>query len=674
MSENKYQIIGEDEEKRWLEVHEAVKEELKKSKKDWEQDKALARELTSQIVATRRDEEKSALASDEAVAHGLSKLRQEKTSGLDSLLEQAYFARVITSENGKNIEFRLGTASLPSQRIIDWRKAPISKLYYDYEEGEEFCEDIQGREREGLIKLRRAYQGIQDKLNIIETKEGKIVKTDNKWTLEDNDPLSRNIGQDGHLPPILSLITADQFELITHNATDPLIIQGIAGSGKTTVALHRLAWLLHEENSDARPENCLVVMLNKALKAYVERTLPELKVDGVPIKTYHQWAFHLLEGLVGHFPYQEFEESEELILFKSSKEALDLIQSYHKKYGSSELSNIVDDYLIFLSECLEKDLPSEKPDQIKSEIEKQLRTESIGPSDLGLILLLIYENFGSYPSIKAGVSANLDHLVIDEAQDFGFVEIKSLCNALNEGKTVTLVGDLAQKIDMSRGFDSWEKILNEAGLKNTHPIPLTVSHRSTQEILNLASRVRMKSGEAIDLQAKRHGPDPSWIQAENPQIMIHLISRWIDDRLQENRNSFNGILCRRPEEARELVSKLRREGQVMVRWGYEDQFDFSPGVVVTHVADAKGLEFRNVLVVDPSSKNYYSKSRMERNLLYVAITRAEVRLDFIGIDSHSPLLPNLPAHRFENNGTNKNLSTQEARGDESRLFDNPEDL
>ena len=89
------------------------------------------------------------------------------------------------------------------------------------------------------------------------------------------------------------------------------------------------------------------------------------------------------------------------------------------------------------------------------------------------------------------------------------------------------------------------------------------------------------------------------------------------------------------------VAQLKTAGHSYVRLGHRDQFDFSPGVIVTNVHQVKGLEFRNVLIVEATEENYNSNSEEERNLLYVAITRAEVRLDFIGSQKMTPLLPPL---------------------------------
>ena len=88
LSENEVQAIGKEEEERWQQVHCSVVDEIRRTEVDYHQDRKLARQLTSEIVATRREEDKVALASDEAVAHGLTKLRKDKSTGLQSLADQ----------------------------------------------------------------------------------------------------------------------------------------------------------------------------------------------------------------------------------------------------------------------------------------------------------------------------------------------------------------------------------------------------------------------------------------------------------------------------------------------------------------------------------------------------------------------------------------------------------
>jgi len=640
MNEEEAKTVAADEEERWKQVYTAIIQEIRQTNSDYDQDRKLARELTSQIVAARRDEDKIQLASDEAVAHGLTRLRKDKSTGLESLADQPYFARVITKEEGREVEFRLSTASFPQERIIDWRKAPISKLYYDYKEGDDFSEMIQGREREGTITLRRSFKGVEDDLWRIETAQGPLIKTDQGWELKGaSEKFSRVDDHDGHLPPILSLITAEQFGLITKDAKRPIVIQGIAGSGKTTVALHRLAWLLHEDNSDAQPEKCLVVMFNRSLKAYVETTLPELKIDRVPIRTFSQWSNHLLNDLVGPRLRGPMTKGRELELFKSSSLCLRLLLDHVSK-NPHQKDSFVEDLFSFYKNLLKQEIIWRKWDQVREQIREQVEKNLCDFQDDALILHLIYAEHGYYPTRSPGSLGLCDHIVIDEAQDFGLVEIKALLHAVDHGKTVTIVGDLAQKIVPGRNFGSWEEVLAEAGFEETAPISLTVSYRSTPEIMKVASHVRGDLSLPEQSQAsERNGPTPTWTRVETPQVMAHRIGQWIDARLKESQRSLSAIICRWPKQAQGLVEELRKIGYPSVRLGHRDQFDFTPGVTVTNVHQVKGLEFRNVLIVEPSEENYKSSSEEEQNLMYVAVTRAELRLDFIGHQKQSGLLP-----------------------------------
>src|SRR5262249_20654631 len=146
-----------------------------------------------------------------------------------------------------------------------------------------------------------------------------------------------------------------------------------------------------------------------------------------------------------------------------------------------------------------------------------------------------------------------------------------------------------QKIVMGRNFDSWETLLKDAGFENTTPISLTVSYRSTQEIMKLAFYLRKDSADIPQTNSNpnsktgRHGPSPTLIRADNPQVLSHLVGQWIKARTEENSKSLSAVICRWPKEAHELVEELRKLGYPSVRWGHRDQFDFSPGVVVTNV-------------------------------------------------------------------------------------------
>ena len=272
-----------------------------------------ARELTKQVVNEWNDEERQPLISDEAVAHSILDIRKNSDKALLELIEEPYFGRVSTIEDdGSEVSFLIGKKSNIDAGIVDWRNGPIASLYFNYKQDEEFFEVINQRERSGKIKLRRSYKIENAHLVQIEAPEGIFRRAKEGWEKLDVDLeiaayRSRGLNsKEKSLPNILSLITKDQFEMITTDPECPVIIQGSAGSGKTTVALHRLAWLLHENNSQIKAEKTRVIVMNRSLAIYVSATLPSMGIEDVQTSTFNSWALSIVRKSVRGNPFFKF--------------------------------------------------------------------------------------------------------------------------------------------------------------------------------------------------------------------------------------------------------------------------------------------------------------------------------------------------------------------------------
>ena len=248
-----------------------------------------------------------------------------------------YFGHLRLEEAGKRRDVLIGARSFVEPgggvQIVDWRNAPVSRLFYRYEEGDLYEERLGDRLVEGEILARRTVAIVDAELRRVATPLATYARDlrSGVWREVAARKARLHIARDGsaatilpraepnpapgspgpatpavrgklgvdetgarrpdrHLPAIAALIDPRQFELITQPSSGLIAIQGSAGSGKTTIGLHRIAYLAFAEPRRFRPEKMLVIVYQRALAAYVSRVLPSLDVDGVPVMTFAGWA------------------------------------------------------------------------------------------------------------------------------------------------------------------------------------------------------------------------------------------------------------------------------------------------------------------------------------------------------------------------------------------------
>ncbi|MGE0869494.1 MAG: ATP-binding domain-containing protein [Kofleriaceae bacterium] len=232
-----------------------------------------------------------------------------------------YFAHMRLREQGKRRDVMVGKRGFIDRQsnvqIVDWRNAPVSRIYYRYEEGDDYEEEIAGRRVEGMVEVRRNISIARGNLRRIGTPQGTYLKdARGSWVQAVGQiapvlhggmgKAARPVAAKGEkgklgvhhgvaradkaLPEIAALIDKEQFELITQPSSGIVVIQGGAGSGKTTVALHRVAFLNFQDNRRFKASNMLFVVPSQALVRYVSGVLPSLGVSGVPVVTYTGWA------------------------------------------------------------------------------------------------------------------------------------------------------------------------------------------------------------------------------------------------------------------------------------------------------------------------------------------------------------------------------------------------
>ena len=237
---------------------------------------------------------------------------------------------------------------------------------------------------------------------------------------------------------------------------------------------------------------------------------------------------------------------------------------------------------------------------------------------MSLILRLIQLKNGGLPDGSGGVVL-LDHLVIDEAQDFGPVEFAIMMSSVSDKRQVTIVGDVAQKILSARKFIGWNKVVSNLGMEEDSIIRLEVSFRCTVPIMTLAHKV---AGDPKKVEG-RAGSDPEWFKADDKESLLENLVNWTNRLVAADPYKLIAIICRYPKQAMELKEELEEYLHGEVRLGHRDQFSFEPGVMVTNIHQVKGLEFDSVAMIEPDEDNYPIRREESRNMIYVGITRTQ---------------------------------------------------
>ncbi|PLY01654.1 MAG: helicase [Desulfuromonas sp.] len=515
--------------------------------------------------------------------------------------------------------------------VTDWRRAEISKLYYEWDEGEEYEEDIGERERSGVIEQKLAYGIVSRELRSLQRGRTAYEKRDGQWC----DPQRSNVSAlrkeqsgDHRMVDIVALISREQFGLITRNSDGCLYLTGGAGCGKTTVALHRLSYLVFNQPERFRPNRCLVVMFNRSLCNYVKKSSQELLTPELPVETFHSWALRALRGLDLKLRFVPTRDAG-LTALKKSVAFFEALREYAARPADSsplaDLGAFYRDGALLRRHC---DDP-ERLESLARQGERLLEPgcEAISFDDAGpLIHLAQLRRAGAE---IPGALGWYDHVLIDEAQDLSLVELHALMDATTRRRSLTVCADERQKILEfvdAAGFSAFQLELQGSGLAAGE---LAISYRSTRPIMTLAAKVAGRAlGEVVNDGAK-----PRLHHYDSQDVALDALRRAVGALLAREHHSLTAIICRFRQEAFVVHEALK--GLPGVRLQTAD-LSFEPGILITTAHQVKGLEFTGVILWNPSERAY-PVSEIGQNLLYVAITRACERLAVYHYQPLSPL-------------------------------------
>ena len=625
----------------------------------------------------------------------LRQIRAGKPSGeVDP--RSPYFAHLRLREHQADRNLFLGRATCIEQgiRIVDWRNAPITRIFYRYQQGDEYEEEFAGRVREGEVVARRMVRIRDGHLERIDAPEG-IFQRDpadpsgaSAWEQspresprlaggeasalrahEGSEAGDRLLATDTHgriqradkrLAEITGLIDPSQFDLITRSDGGFLVIRGSAGSGKTTVALHRIAYLAYDDPT-VDSDRTLFVVFSRALRNYVSAVLPALGVTGVNVITYQEWA---LQQRRRHFPQLPNDQRQDtpayvtrLKLHPTIGKALE--QHIRSVPGRPDRRQVIDDWASLLTngrllrELIAREAPGDyREDDVHRFVDwHRKRNEEVfahqaGDRDTGAqldpeddaLLLRAWQLRVGPLQIDGRRPLRYRHVALDEVQDFAPVEVQVLLDCLDRRKSITLAGDTQQHVMQASGFTSWSDFFRHLDVPGTSIDTLRTSYRSSHEIASFALGVLgdLREDDAPP-RTTRNGPPVELFRFTDHGASVAFLADALRQLARDEPLASVALLTPSAQLSQLYFEAFDRCELPRLQRVVDQDFSFEPGIEITEVEQVKGLEFDYVVLLDASAV-HYPDTPSARRLLHVAATRAVHQLWLTTIGTPSPML------------------------------------
>lgn len=545
--------------------------------------------------------------------------------------------------------------------IYDWR-APVSGLFYDYDKGEASYE-APGGIMEGEIVSKWQYK-IRNNQMIYEFESDVKI---------DDDILKQELGKNGdaQLKNIVRTIQKEQNAIIRNTKDKILVIQGAAGSGKTSVALHRIAYLLYHDRERLKSSNVLILSPNSVFSDYISHVLPELGEEHIMEMSFDLFAYKELKDIVSDCEdrYDHIEkrmqhmdaEAEERYRWKQSqdyigavegflvlledelmnfkkfeyrgyvKTAEEIVELFYFKFAEYPLLTRMDavmEYILDEYETLyRRSLSEEEMQWIREwfagmyetmdiyEIYNQILEENGWPTLPDVTheqRVLAYEDVYPMLYLKQRLCVvkshkNIRHLIIDEMQDYSYLQYVILERMFS--CKMTILGDRAQTVD-NEPRDVRNFLAKIFG-KQIREIEINRSYRNTLEIAKYAARW----GEAGEVKyLERHGKPVKEVQFVSAKEAKEDILKHVN--LGQGGYETAAILTMTEAQAKAVYKYLKkyREDVFLVN---RDSSVFKKGITVTTYYLAKGLEFDQVFIFGGDRENAFFKQ-----FRYISATRS----------------------------------------------------
>ena len=614
----------------------------------------------------------------------------EKLGRVSLLLRQPYFAKVrLKMRPGRPArDVYIGAAGVTDEHkvplIVDWR-APIAETYYNQENGETSYE-VDGRRRTVNLELRRQFDITRDRLNMY---------FDTTVAIEDSLLLNALRRQHTEkLQAITATIQREQNEVVRHADVPVLLVNGIAGSGKTSVLLQRIAFLFYRERKTLSPDQVYLFTPNQVFEGYIDTVLPSLGESNPQVFTWRSFLASL--GLADHGTGRDIDPAElsrlDLTIQGATIEEQDLravriddltilkvsqVSSAVSKFskfpmGPRRIALVKDE----LHDKIDRRLAQmSKGDEVQEEmlgldVERQVEIfgRTISPADeeetaacaleylenryssahdeVERLSWLRIDRIGMRLLHKSDLSAaewvylkilitgsgdkNARYVMVDEVQDYTVTQLLVLARYFSRAHFL-LLGDAHQAIkEGTATFDQVRDVFASSH-GEVEECQLLTSYRSSPEITELFCSLLAADERRRLTSVHRPGVAPEIVVCTGRDDYLSELRRHVAEAHDEE--GLTAIIADNASRVNWLSRQLGSDVTVM---GHSEKLP-AAGVVLMDLSLAKGLEFDHVIVPDAQAETY-PDTPLARRRLYTAVSRAMHRVTLISQGDLSPLL------------------------------------
>lgn len=603
-------------------------------------------------------------------------LLQQMKAKQDSQMTKQRLKRMIDSPFFGSLEFRydgereaeyfyIGTGNFAEERgnvplIYDWR-APVSGLFYDYDRGKASYEAPAGL-LTGEILSKWQYK-IQD---------GKIQYEFESDIKIDDDILKQELGSnsDTKLKNIVCTIQREQNAIIRNTKDKILVIQGVAGSGKTSVALHRIAYLLYHDREHLKSSNILILSPNGVFTDYISHILPELGEENIQEMSFDLFAYRELKEVAGdcedHYHQIErklYGESDDArYQWKQSAEYIsamegflvgledrllefhdikwrrydktegELLELFYEKFSGIPILSRMDTVMEYFIDEYETQQYISLREEERELLEEQFMSMYVTRDIYEIYNWFLSENgFPELPDVEREkrvvpyedvfpllylkyrlredrpVRGAIRQLVIDEMQDYSYLQYVILEQLFP--CNMTILGDRDQTVDCES--QDVLSFLPKIFGRKIRKIEMKRSYRNTAPIAAYAGKIGgISDVEYID----RAGKEVVEISASSVQE----VAEDILEKVHVGREAYEtaAVVTMTESEAKKIFGWLKGKRKD-VSYVDRDSKVFRRGITVTTYYLAKGLEFDQVFLAGGDAGNPLFK-----NFRYIGATRA----------------------------------------------------